>query len=213
MTDQQKKKAVDENGRRRFHGAFTGGWSAGYFNTVGSKEGFQPQTFRSSKADRAKIAQRPEDFMDDEDFDQAGQLLSTTKSFTPTEINKSLTENSLTSQKQTIGFKLLQIMGWKPGELIGQKSLVKKRSRPLDSQPQEPEPKKKRVLGPALDDLVAEPQKNEPEISQITGDIISHVYGSIMRKPEDFRGLGVSVRDQSLMGKLDFPIFFFIIVN
>ena len=30
---------LDEQGRRRFHGAFTGGFSAGYFNTVGSKEG------------------------------------------------------------------------------------------------------------------------------------------------------------------------------
>ena len=29
----------DEKGRRRLHGAFTGGFSAGYFNTVGSKEG------------------------------------------------------------------------------------------------------------------------------------------------------------------------------
>lgn len=29
----------DEQGRRRFHGAFTGGFSAGYYNTVGSKEG------------------------------------------------------------------------------------------------------------------------------------------------------------------------------
>jgi hypothetical protein len=26
--------ATDEEGRRRFHGAFTGGYSAGYFNTV-----------------------------------------------------------------------------------------------------------------------------------------------------------------------------------
>lgn len=34
-----KQEARDENGRRRFHGAFTGGFSAGYFNTVGSKEG------------------------------------------------------------------------------------------------------------------------------------------------------------------------------
>ena len=30
---------TDEEGRRRFHGAFTGGFSAGYYNTVGSKEG------------------------------------------------------------------------------------------------------------------------------------------------------------------------------
>ena len=32
-------KARDERGRKRLHGAFTGGFSAGYFNTVGSKEG------------------------------------------------------------------------------------------------------------------------------------------------------------------------------
>lgn len=30
---------TDSEGRRRFHGAFTGGFSAGYYNTVGSKEG------------------------------------------------------------------------------------------------------------------------------------------------------------------------------
>lgn len=40
--------ATDDRGRRRFHGAFTGGFSAGYFNTVGTKEGefsclFSPQ--------------------------------------------------------------------------------------------------------------------------------------------------------------------------
>jgi len=32
-----QQEATDEQGRRRFHGAFTGGFSAGYFNTVGSK--------------------------------------------------------------------------------------------------------------------------------------------------------------------------------
>lgn len=45
--DVQKAKArknkdqyvTDDQGRRRFHGAFTGGFSAGYYNTVGSKEG------------------------------------------------------------------------------------------------------------------------------------------------------------------------------
>jgi len=40
---------TDENGRRRFHGAFTGGFSAGYFNTVGSSEGWQPSKFVSSR--------------------------------------------------------------------------------------------------------------------------------------------------------------------
>ena len=40
-------------GRRRFHGAFTGGYSAGFFNTVGSKEGWAPATFKSSREQRA----------------------------------------------------------------------------------------------------------------------------------------------------------------
>ena len=58
---------TDEKGRRRFHGAFTGGFSAGYFNTVGTKEGWTPATFKSSRAHRIdKAEQRPEDFMDKE---------------------------------------------------------------------------------------------------------------------------------------------------
>lgn len=32
-----QQEVTDAEGRRRFHGAFTGGYSAGYFNTVGSK--------------------------------------------------------------------------------------------------------------------------------------------------------------------------------
>lgn len=35
-------QATDSKGRPRFHGAFTGGFSAGFFNTVGSKEGMWP---------------------------------------------------------------------------------------------------------------------------------------------------------------------------
>lgn len=31
--------ARDAQGRRRFHGAFTGGFSAGYYNTVNTPEG------------------------------------------------------------------------------------------------------------------------------------------------------------------------------
>ena len=60
----------DEKGRRRLHGAFTGGFSAGYFNTVGSAEGWTPAAFVSSRGARAAAAKqaRPEDFMDDEDL-------------------------------------------------------------------------------------------------------------------------------------------------
>ena len=31
-----EQQVTDSEGRRRFHGAFTGGFSAGYYNTVGS---------------------------------------------------------------------------------------------------------------------------------------------------------------------------------
>ena len=76
-----EQEVRDEQGRRRLHGAFTGGFSAGYYNTVGSREGWTPQQFRSSRrdGDRAGAAARPqqtaEDFMDDEDREALrGQL-------------------------------------------------------------------------------------------------------------------------------------------
>lgn len=65
--------ATDAQGRRRFHGAFTGGFSAGFFNTVGSLEGWTPREFKSTRSDKAQSkAQRPEDFMDDEDMGEFG---------------------------------------------------------------------------------------------------------------------------------------------
>ncbi|KAH9812604.1 hypothetical protein DFH28DRAFT_931022 [Melampsora americana] len=71
-----QQEVKDEKGRRRLHGAFTGGFSAGYFNTVGSKEGWVPTEFKSSRATKHKAndepkrtgASRPEDFMDAEDL-------------------------------------------------------------------------------------------------------------------------------------------------
>lgn len=42
------QKAKDEKGRTRWQGAFTGGFIAGYHNTCGSKEGFQPSHFKSN---------------------------------------------------------------------------------------------------------------------------------------------------------------------
>ena len=72
---QHKEKgiATDERGRRRFHGAFTGGFSAGYFNTVGSKEGWQPTRFKSSRDAPTKtrrVAQSTKDFMDEEELEE-----------------------------------------------------------------------------------------------------------------------------------------------
>jgi G patch domain-containing protein 1 len=95
-----KQEVRDENGRRRLHGAFTGGFSAGYFNTVGSKEGWAPKQFVSSRSKRASETakastaaaaaggdddddgdvngskadgeQKATDFMDQEDLEQFG---------------------------------------------------------------------------------------------------------------------------------------------
>ena len=60
----------DEQGRQRFHGAFTGGFSAGYYNTAGSEAGWAPSEWKSSREARNqdRPAQKPEDFMDDEDL-------------------------------------------------------------------------------------------------------------------------------------------------
>lgn len=69
----EEQSARDAQGRRRFHGAFTGGFSAGFFNTVGSLEGWRPQEFKSSRGEKAhNVRQKPEDFMDDEDMGEFG---------------------------------------------------------------------------------------------------------------------------------------------
>lgn len=83
LTDHKKDKnefkpvwdqeVYDEQGRRRFHGAFTGGFSAGYYNSVGSKEGWTPSTFKSSRSSRAtqqnrSVADAAKEFMDEEDL-------------------------------------------------------------------------------------------------------------------------------------------------
>ncbi|GAA5899125.1 hypothetical protein JCM6882_004623 [Rhodosporidiobolus microsporus] len=70
---QWEQEVYDEQGRRRFHGAFTGGFSAGYFNSVGSKEGWTPSTFKSSRGNRAaqsgqNVADAAKAFMDAEDL-------------------------------------------------------------------------------------------------------------------------------------------------
>eukprot|EP00754_Rhynchopus_humris_P021209 Rhum_TRINITY_DN14733_c9_g1::Rhum_TRINITY_DN14733_c9_g1_i1::g.113059::m.113059 len=49
----------------RLHGAWDGGWSAGYYNTVGSKEGWEPARWKSGDVRQAEAA---EAFMDEEDI-------------------------------------------------------------------------------------------------------------------------------------------------
>ncbi|KAI1259484.1 DUF1604-domain-containing protein [Xylariaceae sp. FL1019] len=129
-----KQEVRDEQGRKRLHGAFTGGWSAGYFNTVGSKEGWAPSTFVSSRTNRHKAEektsqQRIEDFMDDEDLADAAEAekLQTAGDYAglgSTEddgIRRSGLSDLFKAQGETMGVKLLKRMGWKDGQGIGPK--------------------------------------------------------------------------------------------
>ncbi|KAM3521831.1 hypothetical protein MY4038_008892 [Beauveria bassiana] len=129
-----KQDVRDERGRKRLHGAFTGGWSAGYFNTVGSKEGWTPSTFVSSRNSRNKfdqrtIEQRAQDFMDDEDLADAAeaQQLKTSQAFAGfgSSADGQGQTGGLTgllkAEGDTMGLKLLRRMGWKDGQGIGPK--------------------------------------------------------------------------------------------
>lgn len=90
----EDQEVRDEHGRRRFHGAFTGGFSAGYYNTVDTKEGWRPSEFKSSRGDRQKKEQRPEDYMDQEDlsvFGIAPQVLRAKDEFGENQISRKQT--------------------------------------------------------------------------------------------------------------------------
>lgn len=136
-----KQEVRDDEGRRRFHGAFTGGFSAGYYNSVGSKEGWEPQTFKSSRKNRAEFKeQNILNFLDDDEkADLEGQFLGTSSQFdtfgsTAAEIAHKQAEKE---QKQrpsiipgpapdelvipateSVGVKLLLKMGWSRGRSI-----------------------------------------------------------------------------------------------
>ncbi|XP_024150811.1 G patch domain-containing protein 1 [Oryzias melastigma] len=140
----------DEKGRyQRFHGAFTGGFSAGYFNTVGSKEGWTPSTFVSSRQQKAdQHLARPEDFMDEEDFSEHGiapRQITTSREFSSGHRDEVadkaravgaqaalipgdlLLEELITPARSSIGVELLRRMGWREGQGVGPR--VKRKAR------------------------------------------------------------------------------------
>ncbi|KAM6593710.1 hypothetical protein CsatA_001413 [Cannabis sativa] len=136
-----KQEVRDEEGRRRFHGAFTGGYSAGYYNTVGSKEGWTPQTFVSSRKSRAEVKQQSIfNFLDeDERSELEGQSLGTSSQFDtfgftaaelarqqaekeqqqrPSAIPGPVPDELVLPATESIGVKLLLKMGWRRGRSI-----------------------------------------------------------------------------------------------
>ncbi|KAK0122685.1 hypothetical protein ONS96_009722 [Cadophora gregata f. sp. sojae] len=129
-----KQEVRDERGLKRLHGAFTGGFSAGYYNTVGSKEGWTPSTFVSSRTNRKKdepkpAQQRPEDFMDEEDIADAedAKRVQTAEGFAglgstqDDAIRRGGLIDLFRIEGETIGVKLLKKMGWKEGQGVGPK--------------------------------------------------------------------------------------------
>ncbi|XP_044062771.1 G patch domain-containing protein 1 [Siniperca chuatsi] len=146
----------DEKGRyQRFHGAFTGGFSAGYFNTVGTKEGWAPSTFVSSRQQKAdKRHVRPEDFMDEEDFGEHGiapREISTSREFSSSRRDEArekaravgaqaalipgdtLLEELIAPSRSSIGVELLRRMGWKEGQGVGPRVKRKARRQQTDA--------------------------------------------------------------------------------
>uniref|UniRef100_A0A1J3J9E5 G patch domain-containing protein TGH n=1 Tax=Noccaea caerulescens TaxID=107243 RepID=A0A1J3J9E5_NOCCA len=136
-----KQEVTDEEGRRRFHGAFTGGYSAGYYNTVGSKEGWAPQSFTSSRKNRAGARKQSiSDFLDeDERAELEGQSLSASSQFDtfgftaaehsrkqaekeqherPSAIPGPVPDELVAPVSESIGVKLLVKMGWRRGHSI-----------------------------------------------------------------------------------------------
>ena len=145
----------DEQGRRRFHGAFTGGFSAGYYNTVGSEEGWAPSEWKSSREARSqeRPAQRPEDFMDDEDlaahrgsqalvaqagFSRASSSSAPRPVSAETEAQERLGEELAgllvvpTRRAESMGFRILRAMGWREGFGVGER--VRGRKPPRKAQ-------------------------------------------------------------------------------
>lgn len=118
----------DEKGRRRFHGAFTGGFSAGHFNTVGTVEGWVPSQYKSTRGEkwsRDLMKSKPEDYMDEEDlgvFGIAPRTVHTTDKFTGDlgggfagfrDTSKSIVEvlkDVIKPARESIGVRIFKVM-------------------------------------------------------------------------------------------------------
>ncbi|KAJ6261248.1 hypothetical protein Dda_3916 [Drechslerella dactyloides] len=138
-----KQEVVDERGRKRLHGAFTGGFSAGTLRLTPihpPRVRWTPSTFTSSRGNRAKItALKPEDFMDEDDLAEAAaeeerkiqrEAEAAEAEGTSAEelANRGLTNtatlfNMLSSadEEYALGKKLMQKMGWREGQGVGPK--------------------------------------------------------------------------------------------
>ncbi|XP_073461883.1 G patch domain-containing protein 1 isoform X1 [Aquarana catesbeiana] len=221
-TPLQEQTVKDEKGRfKRFHGAFTGGFSAGYFNTVGTKEGWAPSTFVSSRQGKSESkASRPEDFMDEEDLGEFGiapNEIMTTDDFASKTKNKirekarelaavtapipgaTILEDLIAPAKITVGVQLLRQMGWKEGQGVGPRTKRKTRKQETESG--------KKVYGCALPPIGSEGSEDEedeylPENVTFAPKDVTPVDFTVK---DNVHGLGYRGLDprQALFGSLD----------
>ncbi|XP_058056286.1 G patch domain-containing protein 1 homolog [Anopheles bellator] len=147
---------LDSNGKRRFHGAFTGGFSAGYWNTVGSEEGWKPSEFKSSRNEKASSQrqQQPMDFMDEEDLGEFGiapQRVQTKDDFAHASghsasskahkrrLDLSFPSGPIPGQpvlrallepaKEKTAVRMLKNMGWREGQGVGERQTRTEKKR------------------------------------------------------------------------------------
>ncbi|KAF7995402.1 hypothetical protein HCN44_006509 [Aphidius gifuensis] len=224
----EEQVATDAQGRRRFHGAFTGGFSAGYFNSVGTRDGWRPQQFKSSRSSKANnVGQRPEDFMDEEDtgeFGIAPSGIRATNDFTDhskgTKRQRSTTNNDgpipgvpvlqdlLKPITDTVGVVLLKKMGWKPGQGVGPRvtKIQKQKTRKRNE--------KKKIYGCSLPNQEVETTKSCTESSEDDEDddddgeeilFAPDDYEPFRSNPKDnFFGIGYSGLDRrSVLGHIN----------
>ncbi|CAD8165235.1 unnamed protein product [Paramecium octaurelia] len=142
-------EARDEKGHKRFHGAFEGGFEAGFKNTVGSKQGWAPQKFISSRTNRAKYNnQTIKDYMDEDDIGR--QKLGVNVTIQPE--YDTFGQNEINFLQQQLGSGSGWLLGSAPEELIYRdnksvgyqvlmrlrKQMIKKRNTNVEQEKQEP---------------------------------------------------------------------------
>ncbi|OZC11650.1 hypothetical protein X798_01513 [Onchocerca flexuosa] len=122
----EEQVVKDEKGRKRFHGAFTGGFSAGYFNTVGSKEGNNLLFIHNSLRDLSEfgIAARRIKISANVGGDNSDKQLLAWERNAQSSFESSLAvhlQKIIKPTRNSIGIQLLKKMGWREGHGIGSK--------------------------------------------------------------------------------------------
>lgn len=153
----------DDQVKERFHGAFTGGFSAGYYNTVGSKEGWAPSTFKATRDGRSESSRlnRKENFMDEEDLadledrirlEPIYDILDSPDSDDPV-------YRTFRPSLNGIGYAILRKMGWKEGQGIG------------------PKASKEMIVGDKRKNVEVTPKEERETMIQIESNVKCHGLG------------------------------------